>query len=547
VFQSEENMKKDYIYQLSIRNWIEKSLGNEIMVPVWGNNISNGYDIYIQSLILPLEAIDKEMETDTYNANTMLPGITVYGSWESDEKVYHQWNNSNGYEPIVIERDFDGLAAKSVEIVEEFRLLFNLYHNQQKQEYVDLANGDNITVIKFEENGFITIHKRYLKTYLAVKEKALLLHVDSKCTEINNSTRFSDDGFAFRNNDNNLYYTLNIGNCSNGLKRENYSVIYAKKVIKGCSLLDCNIWPYNQDKDYIDFIIDIDDNGKEIEYTCNPQKLRNYFGANPTAPHYLTPVYFDSAVLNKYYSKPEIYKVEDGIIRCGTLWALYVDNHNTGYISAYLGDLGRDLPSKQEQHYWRGFNKIINGHLSETKLKRDFMSIAADAESLDFVFKMTYKKTNNLFETKLGWPLFLPLAEQDIYNFETLRIPINNSIAEMDMLVLSLVKILIDSLNEKMIFNHLTSGHEKLVGSITKIETLFSEKSIPDYEKHIKFLRNLQELRSSGTGHRKGKGYQKITKVFDMKKENYAETFSAILSSAIEFLKFIESNIDKLV
>lgn len=518
-------MNKDYIYQISIRNWIEKNLGTEIMIPVWGNRISDGYDICIQSLIFPLEAIDEEMETDTYNANTMSPGITVYGSWESDEKVYHQWNNSNGYEPIVIKRDFDGLAAKSVEIVEEFRLLFNLYHNQQKQEYVDLANGDNITVIKFEENGFITIHKRYLKTYLAVKEKALLLHVDSRCTEIDNGAKFSDDGFAYRNDEGNLYYTLNIGNCSSGLKRENYSFIYAKKVIKGCSLLDCNIWPYNQEKDYIDFIIGIDDNGKEIEYTCNPQKLGNYFGANPTAPHYLTPVYFDSAVLNKYYSKPEIYKVEDGIIRCGTLWALYVDNHNTGYISAYLGDLGRDLPSKQEQHYWRGFNKIIDGHLSETKLKRDFMSIAADAESLDFVFKNTYTKTNNLFEEKIGWPLFLPLAEQDIYNFETLRIPINNSIAEMDMLVLSLVKILIDSLNEKNISKQLTGSYEKLVGSIAKIEAMFSEKSISDYDKHIKFLRNLQELRSSGTGHRKGKGYQKITKVFDVKKKTMLRHF----------------------
>ena len=539
-------MSKNYIFQIPIRNWIEKSLGNEIMVPVWGSKTSDGYDICIQSFILPLVAIDKEMETDTYNAHSLLPGITVYGSWESDEKIYHQWNNDKGYEPIVIERDFNGLANKSIEIVEEFRLLFNLYYNQSKKEYIDLANGDNITVIKLDENGFITINKRYLKTFLAVKEKALLLHVDSRCTEIDNNTRFSTDGLAFKNDEGTLYYTLNIGNCSTGLKNENYSYIFAKKIIKGCSLLDCNIWPYNEEKDYIDFIIDLDENGKEIEFTCNPKKLGNYFGGNPDTPHYLTPVYFDSAVLNKYYSKPEIYKVEDGIIRCGRLWALYIDNHNTGYVSAYLGDLGRNLPSKQEQHYWRGFNKIIDGYLSETKFKRDFMSITTEAESLDFVFKMTYTKTNSLFEEKLGWPLFLPLTEQDIYNFETLRIPINNSIAEMDMLVLSLVKILIDSLNEKNISKQLTGSYEKLVGSIAKIEALFSEKSVNDYEKHIKFLRNLQELRSSGTGHRKGKGYQKITKIFDVKKENYAETFSAILSSASDFLKFIEINIDKL-
>ena len=64
-------------------------------------------------------------------------------------------------------------------------------------------------------------------------------------------------------------------------------------------------------------------------------------------------------------------------------------------------------------------------------------------------------------------PLFLPLTEQDTYNFETLRVPVNNSIAEMDMLVLSLVKILIDSLNEKKITSQLTGSYEKLVGSMT--------------------------------------------------------------------------------
>jgi hypothetical protein len=101
---------------------------------------------------------------------------------------------------------------------------------------------------------------------------------------------------------------------------------------------------------------------------------------------------------------------------------------------------------------------------------------------------------NQTYSEKLGWPLFLPLTEQDAYNFETLRVPVNNSIAEMDMLVLSLVKILIDSLNEKCISDQLTGSYEKLVGSISKIEAWLSEKNIENYDEHIKFLRNLQEL-----------------------------------------------------
>ena len=152
-----------------------------------------------------------------------------------------------------------------------------------------------------------------------------------------------------------------------------------------------------------------------------------------------------------------------------------------------------------------------------------------------------------LFRSKLGWQLFLDLDEQDIYNFETIRIPINNSISEMDMLVLSLVKILLDSLNEKEIVNQLTGKYEKLVGSISKIETWFKEKGLDDYQEHIKYLRNLQELRSSGTGHRKGKGYQKISRILDVQKENYAETFSGLLKNAVSFLEYLEKNIDRLV
>lgn len=158
----------------------------------------------------------------------------------------------------------------------------------------------------------------------------------------------------------------------------------------------------------------------------------------------------------------------------------------------------------------------------------------------------TYVKTNRQFAEKAGWPLFLELDEQDRYNFEGLRIPINNSIVEMDMLVLSLVKVLLDSLNEKEIVSHLTGTYEKLVGSISKLEVWFQEKQLTGYQDHIKFLRNLQELRSSGTGHRKGKSYQKISKVFDIQKENYTETFSNILESATLFLNYISTHIEEL-
>lgn len=58
---------------------------------------------------------------------------------------------------------------------------------------------------------------------------------------------------------------------------------------------------------------------------------------------------------------------------------------------------------------------------------------------------------------------------------------------------------------------------------------------------HIKFLRNLQELRSTGMGHRKGKGYEKIKKEFSIQ-DDLKTSFGDILISAISFVDFMEDN-----
>lgn len=462
-------MDKDYLYQIDIREWIERGLDADIMVPVSGNKIDKKYDIYLQSFLLPLNEVENDMENDTYNAHTLMPGITVYGSWEDDEKVYHRWGNDNGYEPLVIKREYNGVATDSIEIVEEFRLLFNLYFNSQKNEYIDVSNGEGITVVKMNDNGYVTIHKRYLKTYLAVKEKVLMIHIDSRCVSIDNSEKIKEDGLVYRNSENTIFYALNIGNTSTGLKRKNYSIIYAKNVVSGCSLCDSNIWPYNEEKTYVDFIIGIDENGKEIRHTCNPKELNNYFGANPTAPHYLTPVYFDSAVLNKYYSKPEIYKVEDGIIRCGVLWSLYIDNSNSDYVSAYLGDLGRDLPSEAEQHYWRGFNKSIGGKLSKTKIKRDFMCIASDSESPDFVFKKAYTRLNRVFTEKYGFLYYYHLVKGSL-NSEAVKdkiVVIDDPVSSMDSGALFIVSALVREMIE-VCYNNTDYRSHKVDGDYIK-------------------------------------------------------------------------------
>lgn len=65
------------------------------------------------------------------------------------------------------------------------------------------------------------------------------------------------------------------------------------------------------------FIIGKSPDRENINFTCDPDKLANGFGANPDAPDYLTLVYFHRDVLGKYYLDPDKYIVQDSELRYG--------------------------------------------------------------------------------------------------------------------------------------------------------------------------------------------------------------------------------------
>lgn len=45
-------MEDKILYQHDIREWIETSLENEIMIPIWGHFPDENLDIYIKSYII---------------------------------------------------------------------------------------------------------------------------------------------------------------------------------------------------------------------------------------------------------------------------------------------------------------------------------------------------------------------------------------------------------------------------------------------------------------------------------------------------------------
>ena len=300
---------------------------------------------------------------------------------------------------------------------------------------------------------------------------------------------------------------------------------------------ETGIWPFERLKVFEEFIIEIDTNGERISFTCDPDKLSNYYGANPGSPHFLTPIFFKKDVLQKYLNFPEKYEVQDGLISCGRLWGLQIDNNHPAFIVVYLGDLGG--LSNVEQNYWKSFNIPPEGSVSEVAYMRDFKNEFTDPSALDLVFKNKFKSLNEFWKTKYDWEIFLPLRPEDRFHFSSLHIPLNPSQQEFDGQILSLTKLIIDSLNEKEIAVNISITDDDK--GIDKLEKYFSRSDKKEYEVHIAFLRDLQSLRSSGVAHRKGKNYAKAVKHFELDKKDTITVYQTILERAIAFLDYFTS------
>lgn len=527
---------QDIYRQVSNREYLENAYGRELWVQVSGHRELNKADAGFWAAFIPLDQVDDVFRAVGWDSHvgTQAPCFVQNRFGTSYQRLQKDFC---ACENIVHYREFYGIKPDYVEFVEEFRLLNNLYHDSVSDTYYEiLDNGECTEVAKVESQTCAFVKLQFLMRYASARQMALLLFFDIRTNIRGDFLHNGLSEFSETYKKGNLFYEI-WGGENKGGNPSVYSVLMGKRVILPKPVEECGYWPYEKKRSYNDFIIGIDDYGEPQTFTSNPDKLANYFGANPEAPHYLTPVFFKKEVLQRYLSHPDRYSVEDGYLRCQSLWGMSIDNHHKDYVAAYLGDLGRDLP-EQEQNHWLQYNIATSEKLSTVAFQRDFLCMFAESDMSDLQFKAGFKNFQKKWRQSFSWDLFLPLADSDEYNFKLLRIPITESQEEFDHQVLSLVKTIIDSLNEKEIVKQLKNSGD-LKGGISKLERWLSEQGIPQFEPHIKFLRNLQELRSTGTGHRKGKGYEKIKQEFGLSSSNFAEVFDSILSQANAFLSFL--------
>lgn len=524
-------------YQVETEKYIQSIYGKEQWVQVFGHKKLNGADAEFCCGIIDLDKLDdvfKDYSWDIHEGECY-PGFPYDG-----KNVEYRRNISeeDGKEALIYKRNFYGIRPSVIEISEEFRLLNNLYFESSENFYYSVKEDGQIDLAVRVIDDSVFVKLNYLIRYISAKQKALLLFYDIRYKKSGNLKDNNFENFSKEYRTGDVFYSVWSG--ESNYPSESFSVLMGKKIIRPRVRETCGYWPYEKQRSYAEFIIGIDENGEERKYTSDPAKLSNNFGANTNAPHYLTPVFFKKEVLHKYYADPKKYKVTEGRIECGYLWSLSVDLDHKEYVMAYLGDLGRDLP-ESEQDNWKAYNVLADEAISRSSFLRDFGNIAISPEIADVRFKILYRRLNQTWEERYGWPLFLPLVSSDEYNLDNLRIPLSNNQEEFDQQVLALNKILVDSLNEKQISKYITVAPN--MKGISKFEEWCLAKGLKGYENGISFMRKLQELRSAGTGHRKGKSYAKIGKEFGVEGNNFQDVFENILLQGIELMECLYEQI----
>lgn len=505
---------------------------------------------YTYCVLIPSAHIEEALSDSTWDLEFSqgMPSGMVSHKGTKEEHKYLRYGVDNGVEPLIFDRNFHRLRDDYQEISEEFRLFHDLYHERKTNQYIKISEDGNEEIVAVVELNHIKIRLKEIRQFLAIKE----MHLAIQFIFSESSTHSLEElGFTAGDNDRQdklMCWMQRYGDLDGIGNYKAFSRLVGKRLIEPLPKAKSGFWPFAEvsEENYVSFIIDVNENEDEIIYTSNPDELktpadpRNVRGVDEEAPSYLTPVHFRKKVLDKYYCEPSKYTVEDSILRCGSLWSVYIDNHHDDIVCAWLGDLGRDLPSSEQQH-WRQYNIPPTSGVSKTYFARQIGAQFTNSDRPEHILKQRYNDLQKASQTHLGWQWLLPLRTDDKHHLQSLRIPATDEQGDFDDLVLSLAKILIDSLNEKSLRKLIPCEKQeefKDKRGIALLEAVLHLNELKGADVHVAFLRKLQNLRSSGSAHRKGRNYLKIAEHFGVENQSLRHVFANILNSASDTLDY---------
>ena len=525
----QKEWRENVIPNMSRRNWIT----------VYQKSNSGRHEtLWLRSAFIPNCAVkdalsspswspDIEFLEKPYMENLAESEGTFAGDPESGRFPYERFNNDKGIEPFVIVRHFLGLKSQKKELLEEFRLFHNLRFKESNCTYIKYDDvGDEIEVVKVCKEQ-VRVRRKEIRQFLTARNISLVVCFDKLYW-----SRLSIDEVCEHKHDenkrekNSVYrFFVRSEHLSQFQHCKSLSRIYGKVAIGGVASVIA-------DEDagkYVDFIIGVDENERPITYTCNPTIVDSIFQTTPTqASLFLKRVYFKREVLAKYYHKPSKYTVENGLIRSATTPDLKVLNSRQDYVIVFLGDLA-NLPYREQKH-WQSFNVLP-----------DYGATRPIHVDIAFRFQSAYCALSKYFEKLFGWHLFKPLPKTDSHHLKVLRIPLTDEPSELDEVMLSLSKLIVDSINVKQLKKEIPNFQQKdqcggTKRSIVVFEEWLNSQGYNEVDDFISCLRTIQSLRSAAAAHRKGKNYDKVSETVGLDTKTPAQVADNIFTTLTEFL-----------
>lgn len=285
-----------------------------------------------------------------------------------------------GGEKLVFHRSFDGVhkGESPIELSQKLVHALGLYFVPERNAYCRLDDrGDIEDVIRVirtdlgpgrESLTAVTILAKDLYTYMTLADMALVYFFDFTRFKSGSFNGWGDHPRIDRKAADLFYHGGSIRNAS---------YVNGRMILRSTIPLQQLIdeWKEGSDptktKEYATFKIFDRKNNVEVETSCAPEFLSNYFQTSDL-PWEISPAFFRPDVLHRFKADPEKYSLDDRSISCRNAWYLKsYDINEAGQVHAYIGDLAR-LPI-EEQRYWQSFNEWPKGTISKRAHENDIL------------------------------------------------------------------------------------------------------------------------------------------------------------------------------
>lgn len=349
---------------------------------------ASGPATLIHAVLAPLKQVTPADQDDLMHAFVQTDESWIiqksYGGGEG-HRVYleaplRSGKSLSGGEKLVFLRSFDGVQKgdSPVELSQKLVHALGLHFVLERNAYCRLDERgdieDVIRVIRTELGSggesliVVTILAKDLSTYMTLAEMALVCFFDFTRFDPAKFNGWGDHPRIDHKAPDLFYHGGSIGNAS---------YVNGRMIVRSTIPLQQLIDEWKEEsnptrnKEYATFKILDRKNDVEVETSCAPEFLSNYFQQS-NLPWEISPAFFRADVLHRFKADPEKYSLDDRSIGCRNAWYLKsYDLNEAGQVHVYIGDLAR-LPI-EEQRYWQSFNEWPKGTISRRAYENDIL------------------------------------------------------------------------------------------------------------------------------------------------------------------------------